>query len=134
MFSCLIIGDSTGVGTAHAINQRLEQRCDVLAVERATAAQIMAWPKPTKNYGSCIFAMGSNDPPGERSAEKMMRIRSAMCFRRVIWLLPYGRGQAYTVSSVAARFGDETLDLRCFPTRDGIHPSRYSDVASALLR
>ena len=38
MFECLILGDSTGVGTAHAINARYERRCDVQAAERATAA------------------------------------------------------------------------------------------------
>lgn len=134
MFECFILGDSIGLGTARAINERYAQQCDVQAVERATATQIVRWRKPAKNYGSCIFAIGSNDPPGRALASNLLRIRSSICFRRVIWLLPYSRPQAYVVSSVAARYGDETLDLARFDTRDRIHPRSYTDVAVALLR
>ena len=134
MFECLILGDSTGVGAAQAINHRYARQCDVQAVERATAAQILAWRKTGKDYGTCIFAMGSNDSAGAALAGKLAKIRSTACFRRVIWLLPYARPQAYTVSSVAARFGDETLDLARFETRDRIHPHYYSQVAAVLLR
>ena len=134
MFECLILGDSTGVGAAQAINHRYARQCDVQAVERATATQILAWRKTSKDYGTCIFAMGSNDPAGAALAGKLAKIRSTVCFRRVIWLLPYARPQAYIVSSVAARFGDETLDLVRFETRDRIHPRNYSQVAAVLLR
>ena len=134
MFECLILGDSIGLGTARAINERYSRQCDVQAVERATAAQILSWRKPDKNYGSCIFAMGSNDAPGRNVADRLLRIRSSICPRRVIWLLPYARPQAYIVSSIAARYGDETMDLLQFKTRDHVHPRGYSEVASALLR
>lgn len=134
MFECLILGDSTGVGAAQAINRRYAQQCDVQAVERATAAQILAWRKTGKDYGACVFAMGSNDPAGAALATKLTKIRTSLCFRRVIWLLPYARPQAYTVSSVAAHFGDETVDLSRFETRDRIHPRNYSQVAAVLLR
>ena len=40
MFECLILGDSTGVGTAQAINARYERHCDVKATERATAMSL----------------------------------------------------------------------------------------------
>jgi hypothetical protein len=134
MFECLILGDSTGVGTARAINVRYARQCDVQAVERATASQILSWRRSGKDYGTCIFSIGSNDSPGPVLATKLAEIRARACFRRVIWLLPYARPQAYTVSSVAARFGDETVDLGRFASRDGIHPSRYMDVAAALLK
>lgn len=134
MFECLILGDSIALGTGRAISGRYPPQCDVQAVERATAAQILSWRKPAKIYGSCVFAMGSNDPPGARLAITLSRIRSSICFRRVIWLLPYARAQAYTVSTVAARYGDETVDLIRFPTVDQIHPRSYSSLAAALLR
>lgn len=134
MFECLILGDSTGVGAGQAINHRYARHCDVQAVERATAAQILSWRKTGKDYGACIFAMGSNDPAGPALASRLAKIRANTCYRRVIWLLPYARPQAYTVSSVAARFGDETLDLLRFETRDRIHPRDYSRVAAVLLR
>lgn len=63
MFECLILGDSIGLGAAKAINERYARHCDVQAVERATAAQILSWRKLDKSYGSCVFAMGSNDAP-----------------------------------------------------------------------
>lgn len=134
MFECLILGDSTGAGTAQAINARYAQQCDVQAVERATAAQILTWRRPAKRYGTSIFAIGSNDEAGPKLVEKLFQIRASVSTKRVIWLLPYARAQAYTVSSVAATFGDETLDLARFPSSDRVHPHRYGEVATALLR
>ena len=134
MFECLILGDSIGVGTAQAINARAALHCDVMAVERASAKQIRAWRKPAKNYGMTIMAIGSNDPPGRTLQRGLAEIRRRISTRRVIWLLPHSRPAAYAVASVALIFGDETLDLGRFPTRDRVHPLRYGDVASALLK
>ena len=134
MFECLILGDSTGVGTARSINARYAQQCDVQATERATAAQILAWRRPAKRYGTSIFAIGSNDMAGQGLLNKLLKIRTSVSAKRVIWLLPYARAQAYTVSSVAATFGDETLDLMRFRSEDNVHPLSYRDVALRLLR
>ncbi|MDR7259582.1 hypothetical protein J2X47_003786 [Sphingomonas sp. BE270] len=134
MFECLILGDSIGVGMAQAINARRALHCDVMAVERASAEQILAWRKPAKNYGMTIMAIGSNDPPRRTLQRGLAEIRRRISTRRVIWLLPYSRPTAYAVTSVALIFGDETLDLGRFPTRDRVHPLRYGDVASALLK
>lgn len=134
MFECLILGDSIGVGTAQAINARYLRRCEVQAVERATAAQIRSWRRPAKPYGTAIFAIGSNDAPGSPLARKLLDIRAGLTTRRVIWLLPYARRQAYIIASIAATFGDETLDLIQFSSKDGIHPADYGEVARTLLR
>lgn len=134
MFECLILGDSTGVGTAAALVARYAIRCDVMAVERATAGQILAWRKPSKRYGTSILAMGSNDSPGPRLVGDLFKIRGSITTRRAIWLLPYSRQKALVVNSVAVAFGDESLDLERFATRDRIHPQRYDDVARALLK
>lgn len=134
MFECLIVGDSTGLGTAKEINARYVRRCDVIAVERATAAQILDWRKPFKVYGTCIFGVGSNDEPDAALMAKLARLRRSILTRRVIWLLPYSRPRAYVVNSVALSFGDESLDLSRFPTNDGIHPARYGEVAEVLLK
>jgi hypothetical protein len=133
MFECLILGDSIGVGIAKEINARYARQCDVRAVERATTDQISAWWKPRKIYGASIFAIGSNDDLGAALAAKLIRLRQSIATRRVIWLLPYSRERAYLVNSVAIRFGDETLDLMRFRSKDHIHPISYSDVAEALL-
>lgn len=134
MFECLILGDSIGVGTAKAINARYGLRCDVMAVERVSAGQILAWRKPAKAYGTAILAVGSNDAPGRTLERRLAMIRTGISTRRVIWLLPYSRPVAYAVNSVALIFGDETLDLKRFPTRDKVHPVHYRDVAGALLK
>ena len=134
MFECLIFGDSLGVGAAREINARYQKRCDVMAVERATLDQILAWQKPSKEYGTCIFAMGSNDEPNATLVAKLSQIRASIATRRVIWLLPYSRRRAYAVNSVALADGDEALDIWRFRSRDHVHPISYGEVAKALLR
>lgn len=134
MFECLIIGDSVGVGTAQQINARYAGRCDVVAMERATLQQILAWRIPAKAYSICIFAMGSNDTANAALVAKLTKLRQSMRSRRVIWLLPYSRPHAYLVNSVALSFRDESIDLARFQTKDGIHPFRYRDVAGLLER
>ncbi|WP_298674333.1 hypothetical protein [uncultured Sphingomonas sp.] len=133
MFECLILGDSIGVGIAKEINARYARQCDVTAVERATTDQILAWRKPRKIYGASIFAIGSNDEISAALAAKLSRLRQSITTRRVIWLLPYSRERAYLVNSVAVRFGDETLDLMRFRSKDHVHPISYRDISKVLL-
>lgn len=80
MFECLILGDSIGLGTAKAVNSQYAPRCDVQAVEGATAAQILSWRRPIKIYGSCVFAIGSNDPPVRLSPEPSRAFAAASAF------------------------------------------------------
>jgi hypothetical protein len=134
MFACLILGDSTAVGTAQAVNAVYARQCDVQALEGVSTAQIMRWQRPTKDYATCVFSMGSNDMANESLADRLAQVRRGFCRRRVIWLLPYGRGQAGAVQTIAVRFGDEMLDLARFRSADRIHPARYADVAAQLLR
>lgn len=134
MFECLILGDSIGLGTGRAINMRYAAQCDVLAAERANARQIAAWRLPLKRYGTSIFAIGSNDAGTPHLARALRNIRARISTHRMIWLLPYDRQRAYIVNSVAATYGDETLDLLRFPSRDHVHPSSYDLVAKTLLR
>ncbi|WP_156842764.1 hypothetical protein [Novosphingobium aquimarinum] len=134
MFECLFLGDSLAVGTAQFTNARLARPCTVVATEGATARQIEAWRKPARSFGVTVIAIGSNDMPDDVLSARLTRIRASITSRRVIWLLPYSRPRFYVVSSVAARFRDETLDMLRFPSRDGLHPKRYQDVANSLLR
>ena len=134
MFECLILGDSIAVGTAREINAHVAFRCEVVAIERATASQILSWRKPNRFYGAAVLAVGSNDEPGTALLNKLSDLRRSISSRRVIWLLPYSRARAYLVNSVAISFGDESVDLSRFSTRDQIHTSRYRDVADTLLK
>lgn len=134
MFECLILGDSIAAGTAREINARYALHCDVVALERATASQILGWRTPRKSYGTSVFSIGSNDEPNAALTTKLINLRRSISSRRVIWLLPYSRPRAYLVSSVAISFGDESLDLSRFPTRDRVHPIRYASVAGVLIK
>jgi len=134
MFACLFLGDSLALGTAQFINARLARPCEVIATEGATARQILAWRKPASHFSVTILAIGSNDMPDRKLTQRLAHIRASISSRRVIWLLPYSRPRSYVVSSIAATFRDETLDMVRFPSRDGLHPRRYEDVANILLR
>lgn len=134
MFECLFLGDSLAVGTAQFTNARLARPCTVVAAEGATAKKILAWRKPARRFGVTVIAIGSNDMPDGLLSERLIRIRSSISSRRVIWILPYSRPRSYVVSSVAVSFRDETLDMLRFPSHDGLHPKRYQDVATSLLR
>lgn len=133
MFECLIIGDSIAVGTAAAVNPRIRTACEVQARESITVEKVIAWPRPGKIYHAIIVAIGSNNTAGPALDRALERLRSQLRGGRVIWVLPYGRSQAYAVRSVAVRHGDEALDLARFRTSDHVHPSDYRDVAGALL-
>jgi hypothetical protein len=134
MFECLILGDSTGVGTATALAARHAIHCDVMVDESATTAQILTWRKPAKLYGISVLAIGSNDSPGTRLVDDLVKIRSSITTKRAIWLLPYSRQAAQLVNSVAVSFGDESIDLKRFATKHRVHPHRYDDIARALLK
>ena len=134
MFECLIFGDSIGVGVGQAVNAAYIRQCDVLAQERAGTGVMRTWRQPTKIYGTTILSAGSNDGAGPRLSGDLFALRRSLSSRRVIWLLPYSREQAYLVASAAATFGDETLDLAIFSTADRIHPSSYKAVSDVLLR
>ncbi|TGX49214.1 hypothetical protein E5A73_20060 [Sphingomonas gei] len=134
MFECLILGDSTALGAGRAINATHIVRCDVLAVEGASAAQILTWPRAPKRYSTIIVAVGSNDAPTPPLRRALVRIRVGLAARRVIWLLPYARSNAAIVNSIAISFADESLDLAQFPSRDRVHPSRYEDLVKVLLK
>lgn len=133
MLECLILGDSIARGTGQAVNALYDPGCDVQAEQSASTERILTWAKPSKYYGTIIVAVGSNDVAGGRLSGRLARLRQSLATRKVVWLLPYARPQAYAVRSIAARFGDRVIDLASFRSRDRVHPSSYSDIANALF-
>lgn len=134
MFECLILGDSVGVGTAHAISAASAQVCEVRALEGANSRQVLRWALPDRCFGAAIISIGTNDSADNTLARNLRTIRFRLTVRRAIWLLPYGQAQSRVVRTIIGQFGDEVLDLRPFRTRDGVHPASYREVAAALLR
>jgi hypothetical protein len=134
MFGCLIIGDSVALGTAAAIEAIRPSVCTSVARVGASTAQVRGWRLANTTYGSALIATGSNDLPGAGMRSAIRKLRLTIPSRRLIWILPYERRRASIVAEVAVRFGDGAVDLRQFPTRDGVHPVNYRAVASSLLR
>lgn len=134
MFACLIIGDSVALGTAAAIEAIRPSVCTSAAKVGASTTEVGGWRLANTAYGTALIATGSNDLPGAGMRNSIRTLRLTISSRRVIWLLPYERRRASIVAEVAVRFGDEAVDLRQFPTRDGVHPANYRAVASSLLR
>jgi hypothetical protein len=134
MLTCLIMGDSIAIGAAHAINARLSNPCAVLARQGATAAQAASWRVALQSYGAAIISLGSNDQADHTLERSLLAIRTRILAGHTIWLLPYSRRTAIRVTSIAVRFGDETLDLWSLPSKDGVHPLSYGQLADALLK
>ncbi|MGF7151361.1 hypothetical protein FHS96_005024 [Sphingomonas zeicaulis] len=133
MLECLILGDSIARGTGQAVNALYDPGCDVQAEQSASTERVLTWQKPDKYYGTIIVAVGSNDAASRRLSDRLARLRQSLATRKVVWLLPYARPQAYAVRSIAARYGDRVIDLATFRSRDRVHPTRYSDIANALF-
>jgi len=123
MFACLTLGDSTAVASASAINARYALRSDVQAVERMTTARILRWSRPAKAYGTGDYAIDSDDQAAPSLVRQLTEIRLGFCRKRIIWLLSYGRSRHSTVDAVAARYGDEMLDLARFRFYDRVRPA-----------
>ena len=153
MFACLFFGDSLADGTAGAVNARYAQHCDVRAVQGAASTAMLRWTPAGRSYDTAILSIGSNDDIGSlarhgsgardvaaagrqraRVFARISHLRLNLPSRRVIWLLPYDRARAAIITSIAIRFRDEVLDIAAFRTRDGLHPTSYTEVAKRLLR
>jgi F0F1-type ATP synthase membrane subunit c/vacuolar-type H+-ATPase subunit K len=133
MADCAILGDSIAVGLGLLLNAH-GWACAMAAHVGAVSADLPAQIERASPRGIVLLSMGSNDRPGPLLEERLFNARANIGRARVLWVLPYHRRTAYSVSQIAFRFGDEVLDLARFPTRDHVHPAHYAEVAGALLR
>ena len=131
MADCSLVGDSIAVGLGAMLHAR-GWMCLIAARTGATSAELSVQLRQATPYELVIISSGTNDRPGPSLETNLFAARTAIGPSRVIWLLPYHRRTAYTVTQIAFRFGDEVVDLARFPTRDRIHPASYRDVARTL--
>jgi hypothetical protein len=128
---CLVLGDSTAVGTADALALQ-GIRCEVHARVGAHASGLAReWQGSTAPVVALI-ALGSNDVGDPRLEHSLIVVRARTRAPRVTWLVPYERSAALIVTKVAVQFGDRVVPLAQEPTRDGVHPTSYHPVASRL--
>lgn len=131
MIACLVIGDSTGVGTAAALAEQ-GVRCEVRAQVGESSTTALARQTGATAARHILVAVGSNDPTNLSLRSNLLRLRCQLATFRVTWLASYDRTAAEAVRSVSVTYGDAVLPLAKFATRDRVHPSSYAPVARAI--
>lgn len=127
---CLLLGDSTAVGTAGALALQGVQ-CEVHAHVGAHSSDLARdWQVGTPAVA--VIALGSNDVGDPRLERSLTVLRERARTPRVTWLAPYNPSAALIVTKVAVRFGDRVISLAQQPTRDGVHPISYRPIARLL--
>jgi hypothetical protein len=128
---CLILGDSTGVGTASALAAQ-GVRCEVHAREGAPSSETLRVYQGGVPADVALIALGSNDAGNPQLAANLLVLRRRVPAARVTWLAPYNGTASGVVTTIARAFGDTVLPLSAFTSRDGVHPASYRPIAGAL--
>lgn len=128
---CLILGDSTAVGTADALaSQGL--RCAVHARVGASSSETVRTFSGNAPVERAVIGLGSNDPRNPQLVRNLFALRRRLSAAQVIWLVPYEPTAANATIAVAKAFGDNVLRLDNIKTQDRVHPVSYRQVASFL--
>lgn len=128
---CLIIGDSTGVGTGAALALQ-GIRCEVQARKNASSAEVLKGQPEGIVAGRVLIAAGSNDAASPALRRNLLALRQRISALNVTWLAPYHSQAAGVVSALARSFGDTVVQLSSYQTHDRVHPANYANVASSL--
>ncbi|WP_267381451.1 MULTISPECIES: hypothetical protein [unclassified Sphingomonas] len=128
---CLILGDSTGVGTAGALAAQ-GIRCEVHAREGAPSSEAVRTYQGGSPVEVALIALGSNDADSPDLARNLLALRERVPAMRVTWLAPYDASAAGVVARIAGAYGDAIVPLAAFSSKDGVHPKSYRPIASAL--
>jgi len=128
---CLVLGDSTAVGTAEALAAQ-GMRCAVHAREGAPSIEtVKTWHSGSVS-DRALVALGSNDALNPNLASNLQLLRRRVTANQVTWLAPYHPRAAAIVAAIAEQIGDTVVQLGRFSSNDGIHPKSYRAVATAL--
>lgn len=130
---CLIVGDSTAVGTADALAAQ-GLRCAVHARVGASSSETLRTFRGNAPVERAVIGLGSNDPKNPQLVRNLVTLRQRLSAVRVTWLAPYEPTAANAAIAVARAFGDNVVRLDNVGTRDRVHPVSYRQVASALSR
>ena len=128
---CLVLGDSTAVGTADALAAE-GMRCAVHARSGAPSTETVRTWRSGAFSGRTLIALGSNDALNPKLSANLELLRRRLSASHVTWLAPYHPRAAAIVTAIADKFGDTVVYLGRFSSNDGIHPKSYRTVASAL--
>lgn len=134
MVPCLILGDSHALATAAEVRKVVGERCGYVTQQGLSSAAVLK-RTPVIEYASAVISAGANDADNPDLVDNLNAIRGRLNARRVVWLLPYNRDAAASISWVAQRWGDRVIDLSwARARRDGVHCMSYSWVARSIVR
>jgi len=128
---CLILGDSTAVGTADALVAQGLQ-CAVHARVGASSTETLRTFRGNAPVERAVIGLGSNDPKNPQLVRNLVTLRQRLSAVRVTWLAPYNPAAAQATVAIARSFGDDVVHLSSVATRDRVHPVSYRQVASSL--
>ena len=128
---CLILGDSTAVGTADALAAQ-GLRCAVHARVGASSSETLRTFNGNAPVDRAIIGLGSNDPKNPQLVRNLAALRQRLSAVRVTWLAPYDPTAAGATLAVAKAFGDNVVRLDNIGTRDRVHPVSYQRVVTSL--
>ena len=128
---CLVLGDSTAVGTAQALAAQ-GMGCTVHARKGAPSIETVKTWHSGAFTDRALIALGSNDALNPELTANLQLLRRRVTANQVTWLAPYHPRAAAIVAAVAAKFGDSVVQLGRFSSNDRIHPKSYRTVALAL--
>lgn len=128
---CLILGDSTAVGTADALVAQGLQ-CAVHARVGASSTETLRTFRGNAPVERAVIGLGSNDPENPQLVRNLVALRQRLSAVRVTWLAPYNAAAAEAAVAIARSFGDDVVHLSSVATRDRVHPVSYRQVASSL--
>jgi hypothetical protein len=128
---CLILGDSTAVGTADALVAQGLQ-CAVHARVGASSTETLRTFRGNAPVERAVIGLGSNDPYNPQLVRNLVALRQRLSAVRVTWLAPYDPAAAQAAVAIARSFGDDVVYLSSVATRDRVHPVSYRQVASSL--
>jgi peptidoglycan hydrolase-like protein with peptidoglycan-binding domain len=128
----VVVGDSIAVGIGQAIKGAV-----VNATPGISSSKILSnISNDSKVQGAklAIISAGSNDiVKGKGDPQKLVSniaaIKDALNAEKYVWILPYDKVASEAVSKAVG--GDKTVDLKSYPSADGLHPSSYGAVATA---
>lgn len=121
MLDCLILGDSIAVGVGQA-----RPVCETVAKTGITSGTYVrtVFAGVPRAAHTAVISLGVNDDPSMNTAENLRLLRRELRVERVVWLLPGLKDHVRrAIGTVAAEFGDRTLDTRSEVGPDHLHPT-----------
>lgn len=119
MIPCLVIGDSIAVGVGHTLPE-----CRTEAHVGINSRQFVHELLTPQQADTVVISLGVNDGPSAYTIPNLQRVRETVRGRTVYWLLPPHHEYArVAIRTVAARFGDRTIDCTPEAGPDGLHPT-----------